>query len=212
MLRIGYRFLFTVFLTIVIAVFFIDVYVSFFARNRIYGDRDKIPINKCGLVLGTSKFRVDGGINPYFSKRLDAAMKLYFARKIEYIIVSGDNGERYYNEPLQMKKYLIERGVPGKKIFMDFAGFRTLDSVVRAKHIFGQKALTIISQRFHLERAIYIGSKNGMDVLGFAADEVDEPGHVRVRLREVFARVKACLDIHVLRKKPRFLGEKILID
>ncbi len=212
MLKHRIKFFFMVLLLPVVALVSIDVYISFFSRSRIFDDVEKIPFNKCGLVLGTSKFLSDGRTNTYFTTRLDAALKLHSSGKIRYVIVSGDNGEKYYNEPLQMKNYLVERGFPAKKIFMDFAGFRTLDSVVRARHIFGQEKITVISQRFHLERAIYLGRKNAMDLVGFAANEVNELSHIRIRLREVLARVKAFIDVHILNKKPRFLGEKILIE
>jgi len=189
----------------------VDISMSAGAASDVYDSFVKLPENRCGLLLGTSKYRVEGGINPYFRNRLEAAVKLFNAGKISYIIASGDNSEKYYNEPRQMKNFLIKMGVPKEKIYMDFAGFRTLDSVIRAKYIFGQTALTVISQKFHIERAIYIGKRNGMEISGFVADDVKEGSYFNVRLREVFARVKAFVDMNMIGKQPRFLGKKIEI-
>ena len=101
----------------------------------------------------------NGNNNLYFDYRILAAVELYKAGKIKYILISGDNRKKDYNEPEEMKKALIQKGVPAKFIYLDYAGFRTLDSVVRAKEVFGQNQLTIISQRFHNERAIYLAEK-----------------------------------------------------
>ena len=125
-------------------------------QNFVTDDIEKLPNQKVGLLLGTSKTLPNGYKNYYFYYRIDAAEKLYKSGKIEYIIVSGDNSRKDYNEPEDMKNELINRGVPADKIYEDFAGFRTLDSVVRAKEIFGQNSYIIISQKFHNERAVYL--------------------------------------------------------
>ncbi len=164
-----------------------------------------------GLLLGTAKYQPGGGINPYFSHRIDAAVELYEAGKIRYIIASGDNEHESYNEPLQMRLALLQRGVPNESIVLDYAGFSTLDSVVRTAEVFGQERFTVISQRFHNERAVYIGSYFGYDVVGYNAVDLTPPSGVQTRFREYLARVKAIMDVHLVRRTPRFLGDPIRI-
>ena len=189
----------------------IDLYISRFSASYLFDDYSAMPENKCGLLLGTSKYNIHGGINPYFSSRLDAAAKLYHSGKVRYIIASGDNSEIAYNEPRTMAAGLRDRGIPIEKIFLDFAGFRTLDSVVRGKEIFGQNSVTVISQRFHNERAVYIGTIYGISVIGFNADDVEFHSSLLTRFREVFARVKAFIDVNIIEEQPKFLGEEIII-
>lgn len=203
--------LFSVFILFSISVMMVDGYISSYSAQYIFDEWYELPKNKCGLLLGTSKYKVAGGINPYFSERLDAAAVLYHSGKIKYIIASGDNSELNYNEPRTMMAGLKERGVPAENIFLDYAGFRTLDSIVRAREIFGQDSITVISQRFHNERAVYIGRVYGISVTGFNADDNEEPSGIMVRVREVFARFKAFLDVKIFMEQPKFLGEKIII-
>ena len=122
----------------------------------------EIPFSKTGLLLGTSKFLANGYINPYYSYRIKAAAGLMQAKKIKFLIISGDNSQKNYNEPEMMKQDLVALGIDSTKLYLDFAGFRTFDSVIRAKEIFGQDSLTIISQRWHNERAIFIAEKEGL--------------------------------------------------
>ena len=125
-------------------------------------------------------------------------------------MVSGDNGKNNYDEPTDFKNELIKKGIPEDKIFLDYAGFRTLDSVVRAKEVFGQFSLTIVSQKFHNERAIYHAEKHGISAVGFNAKDLSRRYRHKTRLREYFARTKAVLDV-MFRVKPKFLGAKIEI-
>ncbi|MFC6266988.1 SanA/YdcF family protein [Frigoriflavimonas asaccharolytica] len=170
----------------------------------------KVPAEKAGLLLGTSKNLANGTINPYFKYRIEAAAELFLAGKIQNIIVSGDNSVKHYNETEDMKFALIEKGVPENKIFEDFAGFRTLDSVVRAKEIFGQNSLIIISQKFHNERAIYLAQKNGMNAFGYNAKDVNSQFGFTTNVREKLARVKVFVDL-IFGVEPKFGGEKIII-
>jgi SanA protein len=186
----------------------IDLYISRFSSSYLFYDHKEIPANKCGLLLGTSKYNARGGINPYFRLRLDAAAKLYHSGKVKYIIASGDNRKAAYNEPRNMAAGLRERGVPAEKIFLDYAGFRTLDSIVRGREIFGQDSVTIKKKKFHNERAVYIGRTYGISVIGFNAANSTNP---LIRLREVFARFKAFIDVKIIKKQPKFLGEEIII-
>ncbi len=181
------------------------------AENKTFSDADVIPKNKVGLVLGTSKYLKNGDINLYFKYRIDATVELYKKGKIDFVLVSGDNSRKTYDEPNDFKKELIKRGIPGNKIFLDYAGFRTLDSVVRAKEIFRQTSITIISQKFHNERAIFLAEKHGIHAIGFNAKDVNIKHGILTKIREYFARTKAFLDI-ILGIKPKFLGEKIIIE
>ncbi len=196
----------------IVLLVFVDGFISSYASPYITDRMEDLPFNKCGLLLGTSKYKPEGGINPFFARRLDAAAYLYNSGRIDCIIASGDNSLKNYNEPRAMLQGLRERGIPAEKIHLDFAGFRTLDSVVRAREIFGQNSITVISQRFHNERAVYIGRKWGIDVWGYNAPDWDDAEGIPVRIREIFARFKAFLDVNFTREQPKFLGDKIKID
>ncbi len=179
-------------------------------QKQIYNSIADLPKNKVGLLLGTSKYlgKTKSRINPYFQNRIDAAVALYKAGKIEFILVSGDNGHKDYNEPELMKQDLIARGVPEEKIFMDFAGFSTLDSILRCRDIFGQNCFTIISQQFHNERAVYIANHKNMTTVAFNA--ADGNGYWVASVREKLARVKMTIDL-VVNREAHFSGETILI-
>lgn len=178
------------------------------SRGRIFSDVAKLPATRVGLVFGTSD-RVNGRENPYFRYRIDAAADVWNAGKIETLIVSGDNRSRYYNEPEKMRQALVRRGIPAERIVCDYAGLRTLDSVVRAKEIFGADPILFISQRFQNERAIYLAKANGIDARGYAARDVWTQAGMKTKLREVGARVKMWLDVNFLNTRPRHLGEKV---
>ena len=180
------------------------------AESKVFSETAKIEKNKVGLVLGTAKNLKNGRLNLYFKYRIEATVKLYKAGKIEYVLVSGDNGNTEYDEPTDFKEALIKRGIPAEKIYLDYAGFRTLDSVVRAKEIFGQEKITIISQQFHNERVIFLAEKKGINAVGFNAQDVSGRYGLKVRLREYLARTKVFIDI-LLGVQPKFLGDKIEI-
>lgn len=198
-------------LAVVVGVVSLHTAISRNTERKVFSDIALLPNNHVGLLLGTAKYQPGGGINPYFSNRIDAAVELYEAGKIQYIIASGDNEHESYNEPLQMRLSLLERGVPNEFIVLDYAGFRTLDSVVRTAEVFGQKRFTVVSQRFHNERAVYIGTYFGYDVVGYNAADIEPTSGVQTRLREYLARVKAIMDLHIVGRTPRFLGEPIRI-
>jgi SanA protein len=180
------------------------------AQGKLYSDSNRVPYHKVGLLLGTSKFLASGRLNPYYIYRLDAAIALLKSNKIKYIIVSGDNGRKEYNEPELMKTDLIHAGIDSSLIYLDYAGFRTFDSMVRLVEIFSQDSVTVISQAFHNERALYIASKEGIEAVGFNAKDVGSSFGFRVQLREKIARVKVFLD-YVMNTKPKFLGKKVSI-
>lgn len=179
-------------------------------KTQIYSDVNAIPVNDIGLVLGTSKYSV-GGINLYYKYRIESAAQLYFSGKIKHIIVSGDNHVHGYNEPEQMKESLIELGIPAEKITCDYAGLRTLDSVVRLKRIFMTNRATIISQKFHLQRALFIAKYYDMEAIGYCSKDVSSQYGRNTNIRELFARSKAILDLYILKTKPKHLGAEIKI-
>jgi len=198
--------------------FVLGILLTFWANHTIeYATEDyvtssinKLPNEKVGLVLGTSKSLKNGNKNPYFFYRIEAAEELFKSGKIDYIIVSGDNSSQYYNEPEDMQTELIARGIPKTKIFLDFAGLRTLDSVVRAKEIFGQNSYLIISQRFHNERAVFLAQKKGIEAYGYNAKDVNKKAGFKTNLREYFARVKVFWDLF-FGVDPKFSGSKVVI-
>jgi SanA protein len=177
-------------------------------QSKIYDEVEQVPCHDVALVLGTSKYASGGNINLYFKFRMEAAAVLYHSGKVKHILVSGDNSVQSYNEPRQMKKYLIELGVPSNKITLDYAGFRTLDSVVRAKKVFQQNSFTIVSQEFHNQRALFICRKYDIDAVAFNAKDVPSGYSIRVQFREYFAKFKSVLDLYLLQKEPKFLGDK----
>ena len=181
------------------------------ARHYTYDDVEVVPYNRVALVLGTSKYLIGGSPNHYFKYRIKAAAELYNNGKVDYILVSGDNATVQYNEPRQMRRALIQAGIPAKAIYSDYAGFRTLDSIVRAKEVFGQARFTVVSQAFHNERAIFIARHFGIEAVGFNALDPSAYQGIKTRVREVFARLMGLLDLYVLDKGPKFLGEPIVI-
>ena len=203
-----------IFLTILLLPFLLIIISNYsiekYSENKTFSDLKIIKKNKVGLVLGTSKVLNNGMINLYFTFRINATVQLYNYGKIDYILISGDNGNKDYDEPTDFKNELIKKGIPEDKIFLDFAGFRTLDSVIRSREIFGQKSITIISQQFHNERAIYLAEKNGINAIGFNARDVSGKYGMKVQIREYLARTKVFIDI-LFGVKPKFLGDKIEI-
>ena len=141
---------------------------------------------------------------------LKAALQLFKSGKIKYLIISGDNGTEDYDEPTTFKKDLVAKGIPASRIFLDYAGFRTLDSVVRCKKIFGQEAITVISQQFHNERAIVLAKAHGMKAVGYNVKNVKGNMGFKVKFRESLARVKLMVDL-LIGKQPKFLGDPIVI-
>ncbi|HAD97039.1 MAG TPA: protein SanA [Cryomorphaceae bacterium] len=185
--------------------------VSSFAQPYISSTMDDLPAQKVGLMLGTSPRLSGGRPNLYFTYRVQAATDLYEQGKIEYILVSGDNRKKEYNEPRAMRDALIKKGISEDHIILDYAGFRTFDSMIRAEKVFGQDSFIVISQPFHNERAVFIARKSGIEAYGFNARDVDVAAGFKTKLREVGARVKMILDIYVLHTEPKFLGDPVII-
>ncbi|WP_233113232.1 SanA/YdcF family protein [Aggregatibacter actinomycetemcomitans] len=181
----------------------VDQIIGYYVRKDIYYDIDKVPNRPYGLVLGTSKYFSNNTLNLFYYNRLLAAQRLFEARKVDYLLLSGDNRTLQYNEPRTMLQDLKKMGVPQEFIYLDFAGFRTLDSVIRADQVFKAHSLTIISQKFHCERALFIAKFHNIDAICFAADYPQVYSFVRVR--EFFARLQAVWDL-LVEREPHFLG------
>lgn len=195
----------------IILVLSIDYRISKQTEKQLFTSTESIAENKVGLLLGTSKYLRSGNPNQYFEYRILAAETLFKSGKIKNIVISGDNSRKDYNEPQDMKDELIKRGIPETSIYLDYAGFRTYDSVIRMKEIFGQNSFTIISQEFHNQRAVYIANALHLNAVGFNAKDVDVYNGFKTKVREKLARVKVIIDF-LLKTKPKFLGEKIIIE
>lgn len=182
--------------------------ISISTRNHLFSDINNLPANKVGVVLGTSKYARNGGYNDHYRLRVDAAYDLYKAGKIEYILISGDNATPYYNEPSTIRRDLLKRGVPSEHIYRDYAGFRTLDSIIRAKDVFGLTEYTIISQTYHNKRALYIALSNGSNAIAYNAGD-GRKTDLTNRTREVLARVLAVLEVHWFKTEPKHMGPVI---
>lgn len=187
-----------------------DYWVKNNAETRVYKEVSEIPKNKVGLLLGTAKWLPGGSVNLYYKYRLEATVRLFQQGRIDFVLVSGDNSRKEYDEPTTMKEDLVAAGIPEDRIFLDYAGFRTLDSVVRSKEIFGQQSITIISQQFHNERAIFLADRYGIDAIGYNARDVSRAYGFKVQVREKLARCKMMLDL-IFGKDPKFLGERVTI-
>lgn len=173
------------------------------AEGKIFSDTDKIPVSDAGLLLGTTpQSRIGRKPNLFFTYRVDAAEKLYRSGKIRHIIISGDdNSLDGINEPECMRDTLIARGVPADVISTDGKGLRTINSVERMGSVFGISSYTVISQRFHNERAVYLAEHikpEAMKVMAFNAESPTSNTALITYIREYFARVKMFIDIAMI--------------
>lgn len=178
------------------------------SADLLYTSVDAIPYRKTGLLLGCSPTLKSGAANPYFEYRIQATAALYKAGKIKNILVSGENSREDYDEPTAMKRALIKAGVPDSVIYLDYAGFRTIDSMIRAKEIFGRDSVTVISQAFHNTRAIYIAQHYGLEAIAYNADGPEGASEARQQLRERGARLKLFAELYVFGYSPHFLGRR----
>ena len=185
-----------------------NLLINVSTESYLYSDINKLPPNKVGVLLGTSKYSRTGGNNDHYRLRVDAASKLFKAGKIEYILISGDNATPYYNEPSTIRSDLLKLGIPVENIYRDYAGFRTLDSIIRAKDVFGLDEFTIISQTYHNKRALYIARNKGSNAIAFNAGD-GKNSDLTNRTREVLARMLALLEVHWFDTEPKYLGPVI---
>ncbi len=183
----------------VVFVLLCNVLVVISTRLQSHFSLESLPSNDVGLVLGTSKNTNEGKENLYFKYRMEAAAMLFKEGKVKFLILSGNNDSKYYNEPLDMQKALMKLGIPETALILDYAGYRTFDSVVRCKKVFNEKDITIISQDFHNARALYIAQHEEINAISFAAQDVPNGYSIRTLFREYLARPKAVLDVYVFR-------------
>lgn len=195
---------------LVTGVLYGETRIRSYAAPRLFSDVRAIPTERVGLVMGTASGSRSGGANLYFVNRMNAAAELYHSGKVEHLLLSGDNRYLNYNEPKAMRKALMASGVDSTHITLDFAGFSTFDSVVRAKKVFGLSRFTVISQRFQNERALWIADQFGIDAIGFDAEEVGAYATMYTWVRERGARLKMWYDL-CSGAEPHFLGEPITI-
>lgn len=187
----------------------LDRWISWKTAPFVYDELQTLPSRQVGVVLGTAKYYRTGVINQYYLFRIQGALNAYNSGKISYLLLSGDNALQSYNEPMTMRRDLIAAGVPPADIVLDYAGFRTLDSIVRTRKVFDTNDFTIITQRFHCERALFIAQHLGIQAQCYA---VPSPKNMMtVRLREFGARLGALFDLYILKREPRFLGPQIPI-
>jgi SanA protein len=179
------------------------------SQSLIYTQISQVPQKYTGLILGAYVYP-DGRLSDMLRDRADTAIELYQAGKIERLLVSGDHGTTAYDEVNTIRDYLLLRGVDAADIFLDHAGFDTYDSLYRAREIFQADSLIVITQEFHLPRAIFIGKALGLDVVGVKADKYRYAGVATNYLREIPANLKAFADT-VVNSQPKYLGPQIPI-
>ena len=180
------------------------------ATSFVTSDASRLPSVDVALVLGAAPIGPEGGPNRYFEYRLDAAAALWRAGKVRYLLVSGDRRPPGYDEPSAMRAGLVACGVPAERIYRDFAGVRTRDSILRAADVFGQKRLIVVSQPFHLARAIFLARQEGMEAWGFAARDVDRPYSILTTLRRYPSALRAYYDVW-FDTPPRHAGKPVAI-
>jgi SanA protein len=179
------------------------------SRDAIIADPAKLPHKRVTVVLGCAPTLGDGRPNPYFVNRIEAAGAVFRNGRVDYLLVSGDNHTVDYDEPTAMKEALVRLGVPEDRIVLDYAGFSTSDSILRAKLVFGQNDLCVVSQRDHAMRALYIARHHAIDAVGFPARDIPARYGWRVSVREALARVRTVLDVNVWGRQPHFAGPRV---
>ncbi len=192
-------------------VLFCNLWVVLSTKSRVFDSIADIQANPIGLVLGTSKKVAPNQPNQHFEHRLAAAAELYRGGKVRHLLVSGDRDSRYYNEPRDMTTKLLSLEVPKEAITPDNSGYRTLDSIVRAKKIYGLDRVTIISDGFHVNRALFVAQKEGLEAVAFASQPVRLKYSLKVRLREYLARVLVVLDLYLFDTQPNEMGDPVSI-
>lgn len=180
----------------------LDRWMSWKTAPYIYDELQDLPYRQVGVVLGTAKYYRTGVINQYYRYRIQGAINAYNSGKVNYLLLSGDNALQSYNEPMTMRKDLIAAGVAPSDIVLDYAGFRTLDSIVRTRKVFDTNDFIIITQRFHCERALFIALHMGIQAQCYAVPSPKDM--LSVRIREFAARFGALADLYIFKREPRF--------
>ncbi|MFT4031828.1 MAG: ElyC/SanA/YdcF family protein [Siphonobacter sp.] len=195
---------------VILVILSCNVWVVLSTQNQNYYFIKTLPANDVGLVLGTSKYNMNGRENLFFKYRMEAAARLYHEGKVKVLILSGNNDSEYYNEPRDMQEALLGLGVPFNVVLHDFAGKRTYDSIVRCREVFKHKQVTIISQPFHNARALFLADQLGVEAIAFAAQDVPNGYSWKTLVREYLARPKAVMDVFFL--NPYFIRHNQPID
>lgn len=191
----------------------INIYVVESSKDRIITLDEAVDVGDfdCVLVLGCL-VKKDGSLSPMLNDRMEVGVEAYYALKVDgadtKLLLSGDHGRDDYNEVEAMKRYAVDQGVDSKDIFMDHAGFSTYESIHRAKEIFGAKKILIITQEYHLYRAISIAESLGVEAYGISADLREYSGQVKYSARELLARTKDFFT-SIFKPEPTYLGDKI---
>lgn len=193
-------------------VLFCNGWVILSTRGRVFDSIDKVEKNTFGLVLGTAKNVAPNSPNAYFEHRMTAAAQLYHKGKVHHLLVSGDGGSKYYNEPRDMTAKLVSLKVPVSALTSDDSGLRTLDSIIRAKKIYQLEKVTIISDGFHVNRALFIARKAGLNAIAFSSQPVGLRHSFKTRVREYLARVLVVLDLYVFGTQPVNMGDPVVIE
>ncbi|MCP3925640.1 MAG: hypothetical protein GY714_23985 [Desulfobacterales bacterium] len=196
-------------ITVFVFPFCVYKYFNYFADQYMFSNLEDVPKSHTALVLGARVFR-DKRISYILYDRVSSGIKLYKNGKVSKFLLSGDHGRKEYDEVNTMKYHVQNSKIDPKDIFLDHAGFDTYDSVIRAKKVFGVKEVVIVTQRFHLPRAIFIARKNGLKAFGYIADKRRYPAIRYYKFREMYARVKALIEV-CIGANPKFLGDKISI-
>lgn len=198
-----------------LGLFFVFVGVSFIGnlwiiattRNLVHDSISDTPSNSVGIVLGTSDRTSSGELNLLFSARMRSTAQLFFARKIKSILLSGDGTDRYYNEPMMMKKRLISLGVPDSVMIIDSFGLRTFGSMMRAREVFKVRRATMITNDFHSFRALFIGRQFEMDVVSYCDERSSGVRRYKQSIREYFARTLCLIDLFFVNTESVYLGD-----
>jgi SanA protein len=202
-MKLIYKYYDTPLILVLIVILFNQIIIKG-AENYLYDQIEDVPHKSTALVLGCAMKGRYGGINPYFKYRMESAAELFHAGKVDRILVSGDNHIKSYDEPTDMANYLVGLGVPRNKIVLDYAGFRTIDSVIRAKKVFHCEELIIVSQKFHNQRAVYAARHHGINAVGYNTRDVQNRNNF-THYREIVSKFVMILDLHLLNTKPKFL-------
>jgi SanA protein len=197
------------FLAIICMVGLINLIIFAKSTSYIYKTIDNVPVKTVAIVLG-AKVYSDGRMSDMLADRAQTAVVLYQQKKVNKILVSGDHSRQDYDEVNTVKRYLLAAGIPAEDIFLDHAGFDTYDSMYRAVHIFHVSSAIVVSQHFHLPRAVYLARALGIDAVGVNADKRSYRGIFYNYIREIPARVKALINV-MCKVKPKYLGPTIPI-
>jgi SanA protein len=189
----------------------INLWIILSGGPRVFNDPEKLPANDVGLVLGAVPRFKSKKIKPLFRARMEDAARLYHSGKVKHLLLSGRRNTRGYNEPAEMKALALELGVPESAMTLDYAGFRTLDSIIRAKEVYGLTRFTIITNNFHTYRALFLSKGNNVDAVAFYSEQFSVAKLGPEIPREWAARVKAVIDVYILQTQPRVLGPRVEI-